>query len=56
MQRLGSVDATFLRRSSINLKSSSFGFRQPLFKSPNREFTLGLNLDIRRRRTNWQCS
>ncbi len=28
----------------------SFGFRQPLFKSPNREFTLGLNLDIRRRR------
>ena len=29
----------------------SFGFRQPLFKSPNQEFTLGLSLDIRRRRT-----
>ena len=29
----------------------SFGLRQPLFKSPNREFTLGLDLDIRRRRT-----
>ena len=29
----------------------SFSVRQPLFKSPNREFTIGLDLDIRRRRT-----
>ena len=29
----------------------SFGLRQPLFKSSNQEFTLGLDLDIRRRRT-----
>ena len=29
----------------------SFRLRQPLFKSPNQEFTLGLGLDIRRRRT-----
>lgn len=29
----------------------SFNFRQPLTRSPNSEFTLGLNLDIRRRRT-----
>ena len=29
----------------------SFNFRQPLTRSPNREFTLGLSLDIRRRRT-----
>ena len=29
----------------------SFGLRQPLFKSPNQEFTFGLSLDVRRRRT-----
>ena len=29
----------------------SFGLRQPLYKTPNQEFTLGLSLDVRRRRT-----
>ena len=29
----------------------SFNLRQPLLRNPNREFTLGLALDIRRRRT-----
>ena len=48
----GIIEAEF---RDLNIDSEtetySFNFRQPLTRSPNREFALGLSLDIRRRRT-----
>jgi hemolysin activation/secretion protein len=48
----GIIEAQF-RAANITSETQTYGvsLRQPLTRSPNQEFTLGLGLDIRRRRT-----